>query len=52
MSREERDFYVISFIDPRIIFFKSKFNTRAMKTHIQMLYKESKSERTRCVQGL
>ena len=34
MSRNESKFYVINFIDPRIIFFKKEILTpRAMKTH-------------------
>ena len=53
MSRKESKFYVINFIDPRIIFFKKKILTpRAMKTHTQILHNESKSEGRRCVQGL
>ena len=53
MSRKESKFYVISFIDPRIIILKKKKLTpRAMKTHIQISYKESKWEGRRCVQGL
>ena len=51
MSRKESKFYVINFIDPHISFFKKKILTpRAMKTHIQVPYKESKSEKRRCVQ--
>ena len=51
MSRIESKFYVINFVYPRIIFFKIKFLTpRTMKTHIQVLYKESKSEGRRCMQ--
>ena len=53
MSRKESKFYVINFIDPWTIFFLKKVLTpRSMKTHIQTLYKESKSEGRRCVQGL
>ena len=53
MSRKESKFYVINFIDPWTIFFKKKVLTpRSMKTHIQTLYKESKSEGRRFVQGL
>ena len=52
MSRKESKFYVISFIDPRIIFLKKKLTPCAMKTHIQILYKESKLEGRRCVQEL
>ena len=38
-------FYVINFMDPRIIFFTKKILTLcAMKTHIQKSYKESKWE--------
>ena len=51
MSRIDSKFYVINFIYSRIIFFKIKFLTpRTMKTHIQILYKESKSEGRRCMQ--
>ena len=45
MSRKEIKFYTINFIDPRIILLKKKILTpRVIKTHIQILYKESKSE--------
>ena len=40
MSRKESKFYVINFIEPRIIFLKKKILTpRVMKTHIQKLCK-------------
>ena len=40
MSRKESKFYVINFIEPRIIFLKKKLLTpRAMKTYIQKLCK-------------
>ena len=43
MSRKESKFYVINFIDPRIIFFKKKILTaREMKMHIHISYKEDK----------
>ena len=36
MSRKKSKFYLINYIDPRIIFFKMKILTpSAMKTHIQ-----------------
>ena len=53
MSRKKSKFYLINFIDPRIIFSKRKFQTsRETRTHIQILYKEGKSKGRRCVQGL
>ena len=51
MSRKESRFYVTNFIDPWINL-KKKLTRRAMKVHIQVLYKDGKSERRRCAQGL
>ena len=43
--KKESKFYVINFMDPRIIFFTKKILTPgAMKTYIQKSYKESKWE--------
>ena len=48
MSRKESKFYVISFIDPRIIFLKKKIlKPCAIKTHIQIPQKNGKSEGSR-----
>ena len=45
MSWKESKFYVINSVEPLIIFLKKKILTpSAMKTHIQLSYKESKSE--------
>ena len=52
MSKKESKFHVINFIDPWVIFNKKILTRRAMKTHIQISYKEDKSERRRFVQGL
>ena len=57
MSRKESKFYGINFIEPRIyiyiyiyIYIFKVLASRAMKTYIQISYKESKSEGRRCVQ--
>ena len=52
MLRNEGKFYAINFIDPQIVLTENFNTTYNMKTHIQELYKKSKSERRRCVQGL
>ena len=52
MSKKESKFHVINFIDPWVIFNKKILTRRAMKTQIQISYKEDKSERRRFVQGL
>ena len=53
MSRKESKFYVINFIDPQFYFLflkKEILTPRAMKTHIQISYKERKLEGRRCMQ--
>ena len=52
MSWKKYKFYVINFIDSRIICFLKKLTPRAMKTHIQISYKEIKSKGRSYVQGL
>ena len=44
MPRKESKFYVINFIDPRMNFKKKILTTLAMKTRIQISYKECESE--------
>ena len=44
MSRKESKFYVINFIDPRMKFKKKILTTLAMKTRIQISYKECELE--------
>ena len=53
MSRKESEFYVIIFINLRIISFKKRILApRVMRTHIQKSNKEVKWEGRACVQGL
>ena len=44
VPRKEGKFYVINFIDPRMNFKKKILTTLAMKTRIQISYKECESE--------
>ena len=50
MSIEESKFYVIKILTRDNFFKKKLLAPRAMKRHIQILYKQSKSEGRRCVQ--